>query len=346
MSSIAFRFNVGDVIQSGAGNKYEVVGRHEKDGTDHYAIKGFGFQHFNESWPCNNHTLITPATTNETENTMHTTTITKTNTETKSIDVSVGDVFIYGGPTAVHPAIFIVTEIDLTSPRPLKIRNLSPGVTTNATTWEPLTGGLAGYTQLRPADAQPTTAEVATTDEVVVSHKFQVGDTIRKNYFGGRPQHTIEAIELHEKSGKPIYRYVWPSTFDWLDSIDRADVTVVSGPSCVEPVKSGLDILREARALIADPKHWVKNSYADPDMGAFCTIGAINKVAHGKAASEPRFNPSWEVAAAALANVVGGNQYGDTGAIINFNDREGVFHDHVLAAFDKAIADLVLADVL
>lgn len=98
-----------------------------------------------------------------------------------------------------------------------------------------------------------------------------------------------------------------------------------------------VEVLTCARELIADPKHWTKDTLArnsaglvvdvnSPDACQYCSMGAIIKCA-----------PSTDMrgvdytAMDALSRVV-------VVPVPAFNDRDATTHDDVLAAFDKAIA--------
>lgn len=101
------------------------------------------------------------------------------------------------------------------------------------------------------------------------------------------------------------------------------------------------DTLRQAKALIADPKHWIKGSEAqvnkrdadswvmprDPTAGAWCAIGAIKKVD----------GPYEADALATLTHTISGYD-SDWSDIGYYNDAPHRRHKHVMAKFDKAIA--------
>lgn len=100
----------------------------------------------------------------------------------------------------------------------------------------------------------------------------------------------------------------------------------------VSPVK---DILIQARALIADRKHWTRNAAArdahghptvasDPRATRFCATGALKRI-------EPNQLMRWR----ALDLLEG-----DAQSIVSINDdpvKNGGGHKAVLAAYDRAI---------
>lgn len=94
--------------------------------------------------------------------------------------------------------------------------------------------------------------------------------------------------------------------------------------------------LRAARALIADPAHWTRYEYArdaegngvsytDERATCFCAEGAIYRIARGVLAMG--LDPLTRAAR---------RLYGVNAVIVN--DNWG--HEHVLACFDAAIADV------
>ena len=98
------------------------------------------------------------------------------------------------------------------------------------------------------------------------------------------------------------------------------------------------ELLIKAKAVIADPKHWTQGSYAKdaegrnvgpakPDAVCWCSIGAIDKVAHEESTYAARF-------AATRYLAVVSDKYGYSG-ITDFNDNSS--HKVVMKAWDKAI---------
>jgi hypothetical protein len=89
-----------------------------------------------------------------------------------------------------------------------------------------------------------------------------------------------------------------------------------------------VEILRAARADIADPTTWWKGGPhgGDSRWGTYCALLAV-----GNHVSDDCSHP----AVIALARACGGE---GPGAIIRMNDAERTTHAEVLAAFDRAIA--------
>lgn len=101
-----------------------------------------------------------------------------------------------------------------------------------------------------------------------------------------------------------------------------------------------IKFLKEARALITNPKNWTSGSYArnakgegtDPDSSeavCWCGAGAIFKVTDGYASIGPNRN-----APKAWAAFASFNDFTKT-TIPNINDALG--HDAILKAFDNTI---------
>ena len=98
------------------------------------------------------------------------------------------------------------------------------------------------------------------------------------------------------------------------------------------------ELLTKAKAVIADPKHWTKGSYAKDAKGhstgpaksnavCWCSAGALKKVAHEEGTYSTRL-----MTARYLAEVADDCGYS---GIPGFND--GSSHEIVMKAWDKAI---------
>ena len=104
-----------------------------------------------------------------------------------------------------------------------------------------------------------------------------------------------------------------------------------------------LQSLTAARALIADPKHWTKNTYAkdvegrsvpatDPEAFCFCSVGALYKVndvehmCQGLPGRSFLFKAAFEVST---------KYFRDTQGPITLNDK--VEHAIVMEMYDRAI---------
>lgn len=107
-----------------------------------------------------------------------------------------------------------------------------------------------------------------------------------------------------------------------------------------------LKVLTEARALLSDSANWVQNTPARNRKGtptdptsltacAWCMMGAIHRAAYD--AKEP---PAVALLAArALASVCAASSL-LAPTIVSFNDDRRRTHAEVVAAFDRAIAEL------
>lgn len=100
---------------------------------------------------------------------------------------------------------------------------------------------------------------------------------------------------------------------------------------------STVQILKNARALIADEKNWAQKANARDEDGievrvgsdraySFCVIGALFRASDMDGAKDAR-----EVIRDAISEITGGDR-----SITRFNDNRA--HADVLIAFDRAIA--------
>jgi hypothetical protein len=166
--------------------------------------------------------------------------------------------------------------------------------------------------------------------------KFQVGDIVDTRVLGkGRK---ITAIE--KRYGE--WRYVLDGAVRG-DSVAGVDTkqsfygyVLVGGPR-FEAKLTALQALQTARDLIALPEKWIKGAYKSD--GRFCAIGAIQEAT--KTVSGARSE-----AVRMLGKTIKPETNDPEGAIINFNDDYKRTHEQVLAAFDKAIADLRFAEAV
>ena len=98
------------------------------------------------------------------------------------------------------------------------------------------------------------------------------------------------------------------------------------------------ELLIKAQAVIADPRRWTQDVYAkdakgqatktlSPDAACWCSLGALEKVAHEENTYNTRF-----AATRYLARVSAECGYSD---VPDFNDNSS--HEAVMKAWDKAI---------
>lgn len=108
-----------------------------------------------------------------------------------------------------------------------------------------------------------------------------------------------------------------------------------------QPPTSVADTLRAARALIADPKHWIKGALAKPSkrspygvspqdwtVTCWCSIGALIAID----------GPYEEAAREVLEKAVRLRPRFQWAIVEDFNDNRSTRHADVMDAFDKAIA--------
>ena len=113
-----------------------------------------------------------------------------------------------------------------------------------------------------------------------------------------------------------------------------------------------LEILRGARDLLDGGKNWIHHNYHEEVDGVkkFCAIAAVNTAAFnnpmGPSFGVPEHRDkvgARDTASAILAKAMGryDTRYGNqVSQVIEFNDLKGRTASEVLAAFDRAIAEL------
>lgn len=94
-------------------------------------------------------------------------------------------------------------------------------------------------------------------------------------------------------------------------------------------MKTAVDILRDAKALISDPEKWVKGHYGDCETGEFCSFGAMDQAERGSAGAWLLADLTLDRAARAI-----NPEFKD---YIAFNDHPDTTHADVMALFDRAI---------
>lgn len=100
-----------------------------------------------------------------------------------------------------------------------------------------------------------------------------------------------------------------------------------------------VQILKDARALIADEKSWTRGAYAFDERGkkqvcpnqhsvCFCSVGALARAA--------RVSPGDIERSEVVGAILSVGNFEEVGHLVEFNDSHS--HAEVLALFDRAIA--------
>jgi hypothetical protein len=268
------------------------------------------------------------ATPEKTESNMHTTTITITKTETTehTFRFAVGDVVDSGWNK------YEITGRKLTAGGEERYTARHCG--TNKT-YDGRWFSMKDCQVVKRAGLTETVeTEVETTEEVETM--WLVGDEVKTSYRTYR-------IEEISKQGARLTRLDKGTDLGWfpLPNCGMVNGTLVGGPRYVEPTPEPtrlLETLKVARGLIATPETWTKHtSKMERDNGvvAYCATGALYE------ACDDGGGDLYGVAFEAIQKAIG-----EGADVVGFNDRGNTKHEHVLAAFDKAIADLTLAEVL
>lgn len=123
-------------------------------------------------------------------------------------------------------------------------------------------------------------------------------------------------------------------------------------------MKNAAQILKEAKAIIADPSRWTKGAFARDKYGTkvyalapaatcFCALGAVYKAADAYGADEyhdlaPKlFGPDYDCTYETpqeMQKALDALSDNTEDGIVQVNDEDG--HEAVLAVFDKAISSL------
>lgn len=113
-----------------------------------------------------------------------------------------------------------------------------------------------------------------------------------------------------------------------------------------------LEILKGARDLLDGGKNWIHGNYHAKVDGVdnYCAIAAVNAAAFDNPMGQPFGSEidqekvgARDIASAILAKAMGRHQFGkgnQVSEVIEFNDLKGRTASEVLAAFDRAIAEL------
>lgn len=99
-----------------------------------------------------------------------------------------------------------------------------------------------------------------------------------------------------------------------------------------------LETLKAARALIADPKHWTRGTFARDANGEPCASGAVEAVCFCALGALKRVAPSWTLVDAIQQHIYNLDREALMLGVAGINDNLG--HAAVLALFDRVIAHL------
>ena len=110
-----------------------------------------------------------------------------------------------------------------------------------------------------------------------------------------------------------------------------------------------VEILKKARALIADPKHWIKGTFKltkGHEQSCYCALGAVREIGSPALSDNDdyvTYNKAQRLLRDGAARVI--KKASSDVVIVKFNDASNRTHDQVLKAFDIAIAKAEKADV-
>lgn len=108
---------------------------------------------------------------------------------------------------------------------------------------------------------------------------------------------------------------------------------------------STADLLRHAKAIIADPHHWTKGTYAKDKYGSeisygattatcFCASGAVRRAAQDGEYHTDIREVAFQLLRSATKRVL---RKGRSAPVPEFNDANHRTHDQVMRMFDYAI---------
>lgn len=100
-------------------------------------------------------------------------------------------------------------------------------------------------------------------------------------------------------------------------------------------MKQPVDIIKDARDILADPGKWCQGDYSDSD-GRVCLLGALGVAFNGDCeAYEYRYD-----ALIKAAKLIRSHMPGEVFLVSLFNDDQHTTHADILNVFDKTLADL------
>lgn len=94
-------------------------------------------------------------------------------------------------------------------------------------------------------------------------------------------------------------------------------------------------VIKGARDILADPKHWTKCGFCD-GRGAFCVRGALAKAA-GRPLNETPLD-EWDALTCHLPKHFA--EISGSDPLSEFNDHPDTTHQDILDLLDKTLADL------
>lgn len=99
-----------------------------------------------------------------------------------------------------------------------------------------------------------------------------------------------------------------------------------------------VDIIKGAREILSDPRHWCKGGYTD-GKECYCILGAMSMAAHGNPYA---FGVEYQTTLARAAEMVAQHTPFDPSAYTaaTFNDDPITTHQDILNILDKTLADL------
>lgn len=121
-------------------------------------------------------------------------------------------------------------------------------------------------------------------------------------------------------------------------------------PAEAAPAVTVKQLLTAARAIIAEPIHWIKGNYAtrrytdaagrslDRSVNCYCAVGALRHAADQLKIPEYKGVADAALECLAAASPLAARpDLGHEGKVTVYNDEAGTRHEDVLALFDKAV---------
>lgn len=108
-------------------------------------------------------------------------------------------------------------------------------------------------------------------------------------------------------------------------------------------MKTALQILIDAKALIVDPAHWSKGLFYNGRKCSYCAVGALNvasgcETPYGAGDNTPKgVRIANQTARRFLDHAVNSYAHSKYQSVMCFNDKPNTEHADVMRVFDKAI---------